>query len=316
MIVGGLIMRARSVMRRRRHSRKELGSQGVAPFLIAFGVFLQGCGLVFDAVELVHPLAPHELSSICSKGQVRVGISVEPFRPFVFPALYTDEGVRVTGLDVELIREVADALTTYCGGQKPIVPTMHLTRFRDLFIEMNEGNLDIFVSSIGANIPGAVPVGLWYSIPYFHNGGIGAMIQKPEVAERVRTEFQKQAGNPDTLAAIQAGFSGLTVVAQRGRTSFLYAEANLLNVRLLICDSLPASVETKDPHIDVILSQHSILDYVTKHVWPDWHLLTRNHCRCLFSSTVTMEKDSCVRIKGVPSFRVRRCQSGHTCFVT
>jgi polar amino acid transport system substrate-binding protein len=276
MIVGGLIMKARSVMRRRRHSLKELGSQGIVPFLIAFGVFLQGCGLVFDAVELVHPLAPHELSSICSKGQVRVGISVEPFRPFVFPAVYTDEGVRVTGLDVELIREVADALTTYCGGQKPIVPTMHLTRFRDLFIEMNEGNLDIFVSSIGANIPGAVPVGLWYSIPYFHNGGIGAMIQKPEVAERVRAQFQKQAGNPDTLAAIQAGFSGLTVVAQKGRTSSLYAEANLLNVRLLICDSLPASVETKDPHIDVILSQHSILDYVTKHVWPDWHLLTRN----------------------------------------
>jgi ABC-type amino acid transport substrate-binding protein len=276
MIVGGLIMKARSVMRRRRHSLKELGSQGIVPFLITFGVFLQGCGLVFDAVELAHPLAPHELSSICSKGQVRVGISVEPFRPFVFPAVYTDEGVRVTGLDVELIQEVADALTTYCGGQKAIVPTMHLTRFRDLFIEMNEGNLDIFVSSIGANIPGALPVGLWYSIPYFHNGGIGAMIQKPEVAERVRAQFQKQAGNSDTLAAIQAGFSGLTVAAQKGRTSSLYAEANLLNVRLLICDSLPASVETKDPRIDVILSQHSILDYVTKHVWPDWHLLTRN----------------------------------------
>ena len=94
---------------------KEYGSQGIVPFLIAFGVFLQGCGLVFDAVELVHPFSPHELSSICSNGQVRVGISVEPFRPFVFPAVYTDEGVRVTGLDVELIREVADALTTYCG---------------------------------------------------------------------------------------------------------------------------------------------------------------------------------------------------------
>ncbi len=68
-------------------------------------------------------------------------------RPFVFPAVYTDEGVRITGLEVELIREVGDALTTYCGGQKPIVPTLHLTRFRDLFIEMNEGHLDLFVSS-------------------------------------------------------------------------------------------------------------------------------------------------------------------------
>jgi hypothetical protein len=26
----------------------------------------------------------------------------------------------------------------------------------------------------------------------------------------------------------------------------------------------------------VIFSKHAILDYVTKHVWPDWHLLTRN----------------------------------------
>lgn len=276
MIVSRSIISIRSIMRRQRHRLKEYGSQGIAPLLIAFGFFLQGCGLVFDAVELVRPLARHELSAICSKGQVRVGISVEPFRPFVFPAVYTDEGVRITGFDVELIREVTDALTTYCGGQKAIVPTLHLTRFRDLFIEMNEGNLDMFVSTIGGNIPGARPVGLWYSIPYFHNGGLGAMSQNPEVAERVRAQFQHQAGNLDTLAAIQAGLSGLTVAAHKGRPSFLYAEANLNNVRLLICDSLPAAVETKDPRIDVILSNHAILDYVTKHVWPDWHLLTRN----------------------------------------
>jgi polar amino acid transport system substrate-binding protein len=276
MIVGRSRISVRSTTQRLLHLLKEYGSQGIVSFLIGIGFSLQGCGLVFDAVELVQPLARDEMSTICSRGQLRVGISVEPFRPFVFPAVYTDEGVRVTGLDVELIREVADALTTYCGGQKSIVPILHLTRFRDLFIEMNEGHLDLFVSSIGGNVPGARPVGLWYSIPYFHNGGIGAIIQKPEVAERVRAQFQKQAGNPDTLAAIQEGFSGLTVAAQKGRTSYLYAEANLKNIRLLICDSLPAAVETKDPRIDVILSKYSILDYVTKHVWPDWHLLTRN----------------------------------------
>ena len=269
-------MSVQSITRKLRHRLKELGPQGIVPFLIAFGLFLPGCGLIFDAVELVQPLTRDEISAICSRGQLRVGISVEPFRPFVFPAVYTDEGVRVTGLDVELIREVAAALTTYCGGVNPIVPTLHLTRFRDLFIEMNEGHLDLFVSSIGGNVPGARPAGLWYSIPYFHQGGIGAMIQKPEVAEKVWAQFQKQAGNPDTLAAIQAGLSGLTVAAQKGRTSHLYAEANLRNIQLLICDSLPAAVETKDPRIDVILSKHSILQYVTKHVWPDWRLLMRN----------------------------------------
>ena len=276
MILGRTSINVRSTTGSLRHRLMEHGSQGIVTFLMASGIFLQGCGLVFDAVEMVHPLTRDELSAICAHGQFRVGISVEPFRPFVFPAIYTDEGVRVTGLDVELIREVADALTTYCGGQKPIVPTLHLTRFRDLFIEMNEGHLDLFVSSIGGNVPGARPAGLWYSIPYFHNGGIGAMIKNPEVAGRVRAQFQNQAGNSDTLAAIQEGLSGLTVAAQKGRTSHLYAEANLKNIRLLVCDSLPAAVETKDPSVDVILSNHSILSYVTKRVWQGWYLLTRN----------------------------------------
>jgi polar amino acid transport system substrate-binding protein len=276
MIVGGSIINVGSTIREVWYCLKEYGSQGIRLFLVVLGFFLQGCGLVFDAVELVQPLARDEMSAICSRGQLRVGISVEPFRPFVFPAVFTDEGVRVTGLDVELIREVADALTTYCDGQKPIVPTLHLTRFRDLFIEMNEGHLDLFVSSIGGNIPGARPAGLWYSIPYFHHGGIGAMIRTPEVAEKIRTQFQKQPGSPDTLAAIQAGLSGLTVAAQRGRTSQLYTEANLKNIRLLLCDSLPAAIEMRDSPIDVILSTHAILDYVTKRVWPDWRLLTRN----------------------------------------
>ena len=275
MIVGRSIISLWSIIRRV-WSLKQLGSQGIVSFLIALGYLLQGCGLVFDAVELVRPLERDELSAICSRGQLRVGISVEPFRPFVFPAVYTDEGVRVTGLDVELIREVADALTTSCGGQKPVVPTLHLTRFRDLFIEMNEGHLDLFISPIGGNVPGARPAGLWYSNPYFHEGGIGAMVQKPEVAEKVWAQFKRQGGNPDTLAAIQAGLSGLTVAVQKGKTSHLYAEANLKNIRLLICDSLPAAVETKDPRIDVILSKHANLQYVTRHVWPDWRLLMRN----------------------------------------
>ena len=275
MIVGRFIESVRPITGSLRHRLKEYGSRSIVPFLVALGFFLQGCGLVFDAVEMVHPLTRDELSAICAHGQFRVGISVEPFRPFVFPAVYTDEGVRVTGLDVELIQEVANALTKHCGGQKPIVPTLQLTRYRDLFIEMNEGHLDLFVSSISGNVPGARPPGLWYSIPYYQNGGIGAIIQKPEVAERVWAQFQKQSGNSDTLAAIQEGLSGLTVAVQKGSTSQLYGQSNLKNIRLLICDSLPAAVETKDPSIDVILTNHSTLDYVTKRVWQDWHLLTR-----------------------------------------
>ncbi len=240
-------------------------------------ILLPGCGLVYDAVELIHPLTRDELSSICSRARLRVGISVEPFRPFVFPAVYTDEGIRVTGLDIELIREVAAALTSYCNGPTLIVPTLHVTRFPDLFIKMNEGQLDLFVSSVSGTVPGTRPMGLWFSAPYFRNDGITAIIRRPEVAQRVRAQFQQQSGNRDTRAAVQEGFSGLTVAVQKGRSAHLYAEANLRRIRMVICDSLPAAIETKDPIIDVILSDHSILEYVTKRVWGDWHLLTRSN---------------------------------------
>jgi ABC-type amino acid transport substrate-binding protein len=223
---------------------------------------------------MIHPLTRSELSSICARGRVRIGISIEPFRPFVSPAAYTDEGIRVTGLDVELIREIAGALTAHCGGATPILPTLHLTRFPDLFIKMNEGQLDLFVSSVSGTIPRAESSGLWFSPPYSHGDGIGAIIQKPEVAERVWQQFRKLNGKLDTLAAVQKGFAGLTVAVQKGRSSHLYAETNLTGIRMVICDSLPASIESKDQNIDVILTDHSILEYVTKRVWQDWRPLT------------------------------------------
>ncbi len=179
----------------------------------------QGCGLVYDAVIMLRLLERDEVSAICARGRLRVGISIEPFRPFVFPAVYTDEGIRVTGLDVELIREIADAVTAHCGGATPVVPVLHLTRFPDLFIKMNEGQLDLFVSSVSGTVPGARPQGLWFSPPYFHDDGVAAIIQKPEIAERVREQFRTQHGKPDTLAAVQEGFAGLAVAVQKGRSS-------------------------------------------------------------------------------------------------
>lgn len=223
-------------------------------------VLLQGSGLIYGKATMVHPLTRDELSVICARGRLRVGISVEPFRPFVFPAVYTDEGIRVTGLDIELIRDVAAALTARCGGQTPIVPTLHVTRFPDLFIKMNEGLLDLFVSPVSGTVPGTRPAGLWFSAPYFRDDGIAAIIQRPEVAKRVRAQFVKQNGNWDTLAAVQEGFTGLTVAVQKGRSAHLYAEATLKQIRLVVCDSLPAAIETKAPPIDVILSKYSILN--------------------------------------------------------
>jgi polar amino acid transport system substrate-binding protein len=238
-------------------------------------ILLQGCGLVYDAVKLIHPLTRDELSTICTRGRLRVGISVEPFRPFIFPAMYTNEGIRVTGLDIQLIREIADALTTHCGGSTPIVPTLHVTRFPDLFIKMNEGQLDLFVSSVSGTVPGTRPAGLWFSAPYLRDDGIAAIVKKPDVVEHVQAIFRKRNGDWDTLPAVQDGFAGLTVAVQKGRSAHLYAQANLKRIRLVVCDSLPAAIETKDPKIDVILSKHSIIQYVTKRVWHEWTPLTR-----------------------------------------
>lgn len=256
-------------------SRGRIAGWRHRTLLLLAVALLQGCGLVYDAVTMVHPLTSDELSAICARGRLRVGISVEPFRPFIFPAMYTDEGIRVTGLDIELIREVADALSAHCGGPTPVVPTLHVTRFPDLFIKMNEGQLDLFVSSVSGTVPGTRPAGLWFSAPYFRDDGIAAIIHNPDVAERVREKFRKQNGNWDTLAAVREGFAGLTVAVQKGRSAHLYAQANLKQIRLVVCDSLPAAIETKDPKIDVILSKHAIIEYVTKRVWQDWHPLTR-----------------------------------------
>lgn len=119
---------------------KHMGSWAA---LLLIALMVQGCGLVVDAVQMVHPIATNELDAICARGQVRVGMAAEPFQPFVFPAIYTDEGLRVTGLDVELVREITAALSQRCGNPTPIVPTLHLIRFRNLFLELTEGNLDL-----------------------------------------------------------------------------------------------------------------------------------------------------------------------------
>lgn len=257
------------------NARSGLARFSAAILLLSVMILVQGCGLIYDAITMVHPLNRDDLSAICTQGRLRVGISVEPFRPFVFPATQTDQGVRVTGMDIELIREVADALSAHCGGSAPIVPTLHITHFPDLFIKMNEGHLDLFVSSVSGTVPGTRLPGLWFSAPYLRDDGIAAIVQDPTVAEHMRVTLGVQAEKKDALAAVQEGFAGLTVAVQKGRSAHLYAKANLKLARLLVCDSLPAAIETKDPKIDVILSDHSLLEYVTKRVWQGWHLVTQ-----------------------------------------
>lgn len=242
--------------------------------LLLFLPLMQGCGLIFDAVHRVYPVTTNEMDKICRRQQVQVGMAVEPFRPFVFPAVWTDEGARVTGLDTELVRAVSDALTIRCGT--PVVPALHLVRFRDLFLLLNEGQLDFFVSAVAAGTPSPGRSGFAYSSPYFSQGGLGAIATRPEVIDLIQGRVRTAGGT----TAREHLLSGLTIAVQDSTAAHLYAEAKLNAASVLVCDSLPAAFEHTaaglSPPIDVIVGARPVLNFMVKTTRRDWHLLEKD----------------------------------------
>jgi len=234
---------------------------------------LSGCGLLFDAVQKIYPVTTDELDRICRRQQVQVGMAVEPFRPFVFPAIWTDQGARVTGLDTELVRAVSDALSIHCGT--PVAPVLHLIRFRDLFLLLNEGQLDFFVSAVAAGTPAPGRSGFAYSTPYFSQGGIGAIATRQEVINLIQTRLSTNKG----VMGREQLLEGLTAAAQDNTDAHLYAESIPAGA-LLLCDSLPAAFEHAatggSPPVDVIFGAHPVLDFMVKTTQRNWRLLTQN----------------------------------------
>jgi len=249
-------------------------------YVLMLGLAFQGCGLIVDVVQLVRPVAADEVQTLCARKKLQVGIAVEPFRPFVFPATFTDEGLRVTGMDVELIQEITSALSKHCGDQ-PITPVLNLVRYRDLFVLLNEVKLDLFVSSTSANVPAPGRSGLAYSIPYFYDGGIGGIVARPEVSDRVRAQLRGQSEQLDGPAVLRRVLAGLTVAVQEGTSAQFYAEANLTGIKLVLCDSLPAAFESQEPVIDVILGNQPVLQYLVTRVRKSWQQLTADGDRPL-----------------------------------
>lgn len=247
---------------------------------LAIGVLLcllplvQGCGLIFDAMHQIYPITTNELDKICRRQQVQVGMAVEPFRPFVFPAIWTDEGARVTGLDTELARTISEALAVHCGT--PVTPVLHLVRFRDLFLLLNEGQLDFFVSAVAAGTPSPGRSGFAYSTPYFSQGGLGAIATRKEIIDQIQSRF-RTTGRPTAREQL---LNGMTVAVQDSTAAHLYAEARLTNARLLVCDSLPAAFEHAaaglSPAIDVIVGAHPVLNFMIKTTRRDWQLLMKD----------------------------------------
>ena len=244
-------------------------------FTLMAGCLLQGCGLLMDAARLVQPLVPElsdELDVICRHRRLQVGIAVEPFPPFVFPVVWTDQGPRVTGLDIELVQAITAALSKYCGGP-PVTPILHLVHFRNLFVLLTEGHLDLFVSAIAYNVPHITGTGIGYSSPYYSDAGIGGISRRPEVIEQVRTALRQPAADEEVLAVRKGALTGLTVAAQESRSPYLYAEENLKGIRLVACDTLFAALESQDPPVDVILGKQPILDFIINREHQDWRPL-------------------------------------------
>lgn len=266
---GTILMRARDS-----HSP----SQWLLGLILLLSLGTNGCGLIYDAVQRVVPISTDELDSICDRRRVQIGMATEPFLPFVFPAIWTGEGARVTGLEVEVVKYITAALSQHCGS--PINPVLHLVLFRDLFTILNEGQLDLFVSAVSANAPTPLRAGFAYSNPYFYNGDIGGIALRPEIVEQVRASHRAQVQNPppDGLIANEMALAGLTIAAQKWTTAHIYAEANLQANRLVLCDSLPAAFEyadaATDPAIDVILGAKPVLEFMVTRVRKDWRLLT------------------------------------------
>ena len=253
--------------------------------LVALGVgyLLQGCGLLIDAAQVVKPVVPQlstELDVICKHGRLQVGIAVEAFPPFVFPVVWTDQGPRVTGLDIELVQEITRALSKHCGGPR-ITAVPHMVHYRDLFRLLTEGHLDFFMSSVSYNVPHLTASGLGYSTPYYYDAGISAITRTPEVVEQVRVALSQPLENGDLIAARKKALTGLIVAVQEGRSPHLYAEANLKGIRLLLCDTLAAALQSRDPVVDVILGKEPILNFIVRRErsWKKWQPLVLENGR-------------------------------------
>jgi polar amino acid transport system substrate-binding protein len=240
-------------------------------FILVMGCLLQGCGLFVDAIYLF-PRLSDELDVICRHRRLQVGIAVEPFPPFVFPVVRTDHGPRVTGLDIELVQAITKALSEHCGGT-PVTPVLHLVHFRNLFVLLTEGHLDLFVSSAAYNVPHPMATGLAFSTPYFSTAGIGVVTRRPEVIEQVRDALRQTSTDREPLAARKRALSGLIVAAEEGRSPYLYAEENLTGIHLVACDTLFAAFDSEDPPVDVIVGKQPILNFIIKQKHLDWQPL-------------------------------------------
>ena len=244
----------------------------ILPGILVVGGLLAGCGLLMDAAQWVHPApstVPDDIAIICRHEELHVGIASEAAPPFVF--MLGEENPTITGLDIELLHAITAAISLESRRPVRAVPT--ILPVRDLFIELTEGHVDLFLSAMAANLPHLIGTGIGYSTPYFSDTGIIGLTRDPQVAERVRTTFQQllKVGHP-VVEARRVAFRGLTVAVQEERTAHLLAKARLTDSRLLVCDTLAAAFASEQSP-DVVLGKQAILEFLEQRKPSTWRPL-------------------------------------------
>ena len=242
--------------------------------LILLTVTMPGCGLIIDAIEWIVPNPKGIQDVVCEPDLLQVGISAGPYPPFVFPVVETEQGLRVSGLDVELVREIARELHRRCG--KSIRPVVRLVPSRDLFGLVQEGKVEFFISAVPAGVPTEGSGGFAYSLPYLYRGGLGVIARTQDVADRIHRELRAHSESVnDPLVRLQA-LSGLTVAVQEGSSGAAYANVSFGQNEFIICNSLHAAFDSEKfvgRQADLIIGSQPVLNFIVTRLRRDWRLV-------------------------------------------
>lgn len=255
-----------------RHSflNATIGPRIAWSLLLSVVLTSSSCGLILDGVERLLP-KENARTAICGRDTLEVGVAAGPYPPFIFPIMDTRSGPRVAGLDIELVREIGEALERQCGAS--VRPTLRLVPFQDLFSLVHEGKIDLFISATPADVVGSGRGGFAYSLPYLSGSGLTVIARNQGVANEVQHRLQSGAQPLTRLSALE----GFRVGVVDGSSGSAYAEANFTNEQFIVCNSLTAAFHAQrvgeDPP-DLILGSHPVLQFMVRHKRPDWVLVT------------------------------------------
>jgi ABC-type amino acid transport substrate-binding protein len=187
----------------------------------------------------------------------------------------TEQGTRVTGLDIQLVQELVRRLNQYCGDRL-VKSVIRLVPSRDLFALVHEGTVDLFISAMPPDVPSPGLAGFAYSIPYLSHGGLALSTNRPEVMEEIHRKLHSQDNPSVGMAVTTRVLSGMRIAVQDGSSAERYVRANVPDATLLVCNSLQSAFESdrwSPRHIDLVMASYPVLDFIQRRVNKGWQVI-------------------------------------------